>query len=198
MSLTFALTSYVYDHEKAVKTVADLRRNYPRAEIVHLNDDPPNRLKLPQFAGRWTERWMEAALATSADIIIKVDPDTLVIRPLADFPEADMFGVASKRRLCKGVILGGAYGFRRSAVEKIVGSRLLLDGKYTSTASMDYIFCEYRPGRKLEILSLQDPIVFDVVTLLGLTTAPWADVYMYNEDYVMPKVDHSKYGFVHE
>lgn len=195
LNLTFAISSYVYDRDMAGKTIEDLRRVYPQAGIVHLLDDPPNRLKLPQFAGRWTERWMLSALATPADIVIKVDPDTIVCRPLEDFPSADMFGAFSQRQRFKG-IMGGAVGFQRSAVQQIVDSKFLLDKKYTESL---YAFGEYRPGRdQTEIMSLQDPIVFDVALRLGLTTSPWSDVHMYRATYEMPKVDHSKYGFVHE
>lgn len=192
MSLTFAITSYE-DSDLAVKSIAALRKLYPTATIVFLSDLPPNRLKLPQFCGAWTERWMKAALGTDAEIIVKIDPDTRAFVAATEFPGADIFGQIAKNGIyysVKGVIHGAAIGFQRSAVEKIVQSGLLLDKKYTVQP--------YVTNRDLrETISLQDPIVHDVAVRLGLTMAAWDGLHIRTRWDNEEQMDVSKFYFAH-
>lgn len=193
MHLTFAIMSYTYDSEKVEPTIAKLKQNYPEADVIHIPDLPPNRVKPLKFAGLWTQRYLAAALETSADIIIRIDPDTLIYRKLTTFPTADIFGGISQGT--RWHVMGGAIGFQRNAAERIVASKILLEEKYTS---LYYGNLEIRHGLKPEFMAIQDLIMADVIERLSLTVERWTEVYMYNETYGLPQVDDTKYGFVHK
>jgi hypothetical protein len=191
MNITFAITSYE-DSVLAAQSAAAAKTLYPSAQIVQLSDLAPNRLKLPQFAGAWTERWMKATLATNADIIIKIDPDTRAYNAVTTFPTTDIFGQIAENGIywnVKGVIHGAAIGFQRSAIQKIVDSGLLLDKKYTTKP--------YLYSRDMtEAISLQDPIVHDVALRLGLTMGAWAGLQLFTK-WQQPTVDKSTATFAH-
>jgi hypothetical protein len=192
MNITFAITSY-QDAALATKTAAALKALYPNATIVRASDLPPHRLKLPQFSGQWTERWMKGALATPADIIVKIDPDTRAYNAVATFPTTDIFGQIAKNGVyynLKGVIHGAAIGFKRSAVEKIVESGLLTSVKYTVKP--------YVTSRdSTETISLQDPIVHDIALQLGLTMGAWPGLSIRTRWDDATTVDKSKVTFAH-
>ncbi len=193
MNMTFAITTYQEPAELVAKSVAALKASYPDASIVQLSDLPPNRLKLPQFAGAWTLRWMEASLKTNADVIVKVDPDTRAYKAVTEFPKTDIFGQVAKNGVyynLKGVIHGAAIGFQRSAVQKIVDSGLLFDKKYTASPYL------YTRDEK-EAISLQDPIVHDVAIRLGLTMGSWDGLQIQTRWEQIEKVDTSKVTFAH-
>jgi hypothetical protein len=170
MTLCFAITHCDRDASLAELSAAALKSLYPDAHIVVIEDKP--RLKLPQFSGQWTQRWMEEAVATGADIIIKLDPDTRA-KNVAAFPEFDIFGQVSPDGTypqMSGIICGACIGFQKAAVEKILSSGFLLDAKYSEKP---YAATErrYQPW---ETVSLQDPIVHDVAQRLGLSQGSWA------------------------
>lgn len=192
MKLTFAISSWQKDADLAPKAIESLKKAYPDAVIVHCVDVPPNRIKLPQFAGAWTERWMKAALETAADIIVKVDPDTRAYVRATEFPKEDIFGQVSDPGTywhIEGVIFGAAIGFQRSAVEKIVASGLLNDKKYTVHP---YLF----DREEDTTVSLQDPIVHDIGLRLQLSSGKWTGLQMHTR-WGDPVRDAEKYTFVH-
>ena len=186
--IAFAITSY-RDGELALRSIAALRLVYPESRITHIQDEP--RLKLPQFAGRWTERWMRACLLGDLTTLIKLDPDTRCLRR-ASLPDGDLWGQVAPPHVywgVEGVLYGGAIGFKREAAQKIVDSGLLLDEKYTVKP---YVF-----ERNGEWLSLQDPIVHDVAQRLGLHETPWSEVYMALSGKRLRNIDVTKFAFVH-
>jgi hypothetical protein len=179
VKLAFALTHY---NDNPEATLAELQRYYPDAEVL-VFDDAKEHLKTADKAGRWTERYLKAFLATDADVLIKVDPDTAVNGTVASFPEADVFG----QRYMGQHVQGGAMGYSRAAAQKIVDSGLLLRAKYTL---LEYTYA-HKSGRSV---SCQDRIVGDVVKQLGLSIAPWpaASVLTFP-----PKRDTGEFAFVH-
>src|SRR5271157_4163109 len=88
--VAFAMTTYK-DTDLAKKAVSALKEFYPKAAIVVCSDEI-DRLKLPDLCGAWTERWMQQALKTDANIIVKVDPDTRCYGIVTKWPMADVFG----------------------------------------------------------------------------------------------------------
>jgi hypothetical protein len=165
MGICFAMTWYREPLELIAESIDALGEHYPDADLALVNENK-ERLKLPQFAGQWSERWMRRAIDTGAEIIVKIDPDTRCYRR-AEFPSADVFGEIAPA-VCfgiEGVIFGAAIGFSRSAILKILESGYLFDKKY----------CEdpYRYARDGEIVSLQDAIVSDIARRLGLRFAAW-------------------------
>ena len=174
--VTFAITYWKKDAALAQKSAAALKLLYPTAQVLVIEDSP--RLKLAEFGGQWTERWMTQALATGADVIVKVDPDTRALRP-ASFPTADIFGMTSPMGTyypkSTGILSGGAIGFQAAAVEKILASGLLRDVKYTTKP---YATEERRHGIPREQIALQDPIVHDIATRLSLNEGQWPGLHI--------------------
>jgi hypothetical protein len=180
MQLSFAITTYKDNSDLAI---SDLTRFYPGAYVFKFNDCVEH-LKTPDQAGKWTERYLRAFLASDADILIKIDPDTAVLRPAVNFPTSDMFG-----ECVLGFPLGGAIGYSRVGAQKIVDSNLLQDAKYTTK---DYTY-SWKGG---EQVSCQDKIMRDIVNRLSLSVAVWNEVCvrMSHLDSTMPTKD---YAFVH-
>ena len=172
MKLTFVLTYWKGDRDIHAKCVESLTKAYPTAQIKVLCDT--DRLKTGKNAGRWTKRWMERALKTGADIIIKVDPDTRAQVPATSFPDFDIFGQISADNAyfpgSRGVMEGGAIGFKASAVKAILDSGKLLDERYESAP---FVPEPPRFGTPKPRIILQDPIVHAVAMQLGLKEGPW-------------------------
>jgi hypothetical protein len=146
-------------------------------------DDNLERLKLSQFAGQWTERYLKAFLQTGSNILVKLDPDTAVLRKARYFPDAEVFGVH-----CDGQVLGGCIGYSRDCARKIIDSGLLLGTKYTGLY-YTYVKCGERVTR-------QDEIMADIIRRLNLHTVEWKEacIRQYHPRSVMPTGD---YAFVH-
>jgi len=139
------------------------------------------RLKLPQFAGRWTERFLKLFLQTDAPLVIKIDPDTRVNRAVEEFPKASIFSMFRYYLNGKRILNGPAIGFTREAAQAILDSGLLHDEKYTTYwyAYPRFRAPMLRPWEEEkfdEFVSLQDEITTDVVERLGLSFAEWGDV----------------------
>ncbi len=174
--ITFAMTYCERDAALVNKSQAALESLYPEARVIVIADNP--RIKLPGFQGQWTERWMKAALATDADIIVKIDPDTRAMR-VATFPTEDVFGQMAPTGAyypnSNGIISGGAIGFQQAAVQKIVDSGFLRDTKYDVKP---YATEERRFGTPRETILLQDFITHDVAERLNLTKGDWPGLHL--------------------
>jgi hypothetical protein len=181
MRVAFALTFY-RDERLATSTIADLRMFYPESLIL-IFDDSKQRLKLAQFAGRWTERYLKAFLQTESDILIKLDPDTAVLRRANEFPDSEIFG-----EHVDGQVLGGCIGYSRDCARKIIESDLLVDSKYTG---LHYTYMKFG-----ERVSRQDEIMADIIRRLHLHTVEWKEacIRQYHPRSVMPTGD---YAIVH-
>jgi hypothetical protein len=120
---------------------------------------------------------MKQALATGADIIVKLDPDTRARAAVTTFPTTDVFGQMSPAKTyhqLSGVLYGAAIGFKASAVKKILESGYLRSPVYKQTP---YLTRETR-YTPIEFISLQDPIVHDVAVRLKLTEGPWPGLFI--------------------
>jgi len=139
------------------------------------------RLKLPQFAGQWTGRFLQLFLQTDAPLVIKVDPDTHINWAVEQFPTASVFAGFRYYPSGKRILNGPAIGFTREAAQAILDSGILLDEKYTTYW---YTYPRFREPLKRpweeekfdEFVSLQDEITTDVVERLSLPVAEWKDV----------------------
>lgn len=173
--LAFAINFCHRDADNAEKSAAAVTAIYPSASVIMI-DDETTKLKLPPNAGQWTQRWMTQALATDADILFKIDPDTRALVAATSFPTADVFGQQSTLgtyypKSPVTIICGGCIGFQKTAVEKILESGLLLNEKYNVAP---YAYAERRYGTPRQTVILNDPIMDDVILQLGLTKAVWA------------------------
>lgn len=196
--LAFAINYCGRDAALAQKSAAAVRQLYPTASVVLIDDSETN-LKVPPNAGQWTQRWMTQALATGADIIFKIDPDTRAMKAVTTFPTADVFGQPSVARTYyptspTTIIYGACIGFQKAAAEKIVASNLLLNAKYNEKP---YVCEERRYGTPRFNVILNDPVMDDVITQLGLTKATWAGLDMKNSWDVDQHVHPHSATFIH-
>lgn len=177
MRLAFAITTYK-DQALAEVVVGNLKKFYPLASVL-VFDDAKERLKLPQFAGRWTERYLKAFLETDADVLVKIDPDVVVVRKARRFPTVEIFG----QKATGHQVLGGVIGYSRAGARKIVDSGLLLDPKYTDVTQFSYARFSGKhllDGEEEDLtpVSLQDAIMADVIQNLGLEVGNWLEAYV--------------------
>ena len=137
-----------------------------------------SRLKLPRYRGAWTRRFMLEFLCTKEQILIKVDPDT-VVNSHAVIPEAEAFGTIRN----EWVLSGAAVGFRRSCVERIMLSGLLLDPIYETKFYYPRFYPPFlKPGetQSTEMISCQDEITTDVMRRLKIPYSDWPSVSLNN------------------
>jgi hypothetical protein len=172
--MLFVFTVYLEQMELINHTFGSVERHYPDAQIM-LFFDNAERLKLPKFAGRWTERYFKSFLETDETLLVKIDPDTVVNRR-ADFPDAPLFGT----RRWQNMLSGAAVGYSRQTVQQIIDSKMLLDEKYTSHWYQYQRFQapHLRPGETPENtwVSLQDDIITDIASRLNIPITDWPDV----------------------
>jgi len=179
--LVFVVNCWQRDEHLVERLGWKINRYYPEASRIVLPDVP--RLK-DQMTGEWTQRYLEYALATGADVIIKLDPDACVWRR-AEIPIDDWFGTIS---LDGNFIRGGACGFSREAAGKLVASQILFEPTPFSYLRYD----EYRwphEERDSTPLSCQDRIVGAAMARLGIHPRPWADVLILGNDNRVPEAE---------
>lgn len=118
--------------------LASVRAHYPDQPIFVISDGMQNpdyprvcaeygaeyvlgeRLKILDKGGAWWYRHFKKAASYPFDFFFKIDPDTRIHRKFRSIPEWELFGSKASTN-----IQGGIQGFRRSAVDKIIRSRLL-------------------------------------------------------------------------
>lgn len=191
--LAFAMTYCSRDKQLAQDSSAALKTLYPQAQVLLIEDNP--RLKLPQFSGQWTERWMKQALTTGADIIVKVDPDTRALAAVTNWPITDIFGQVSPDKTyhnLTGVLYGAAIGFKASTVKKILDSGQLRHPRYKQPPFVTRE-TRYTP---VEFISLQDPIVHDIAVRLKLAEGPWPGIFI-QPHWETPAIPPPNTTFVH-
>jgi len=141
VSLAFILTTYSGDSSLAHRLLWQLNTHHPRAEKIVITDgkleDWQTRAleamcstlicgeALGQDTSRptaWLERMLRVALEfSSAEVIVKLDPDAYMTRAIRSYPSADLFGSL----YADGTVAGGGYGFRRETAQKVLESGLL-------------------------------------------------------------------------
>jgi hypothetical protein len=136
--LVFGCTIYREGPRQLTALLASIREHYPSQHIFVISDGIQNakypkictlfgaeyiqgeRLKVLDKGGGWWNRHFKKAAAFQFDYFFKIDPDTRIHRKFNFFPSYDFFGCKEWTN-----IQGGIQGFRRSAVDKILGSGLL-------------------------------------------------------------------------
>lgn len=87
-------------------------------------------LKNQPSGALWWDRLFAEALKEDGEYIFKIDPDTLVHKPLTFFPNCDCFGTLLGKGMMKEHIQGGCQVFIRSAAKTILADGCLLDPAY--------------------------------------------------------------------
>lgn len=176
------------DQKLARSTIAEINSFYPDSPLFVIGDGvEPNalgvfipvigeRLKTPEFGGEWTQRYLDLFLEhTACQVLIRLDPDTKLLRRFNYFPSAAVFGCKTEW----GTTRGGCVGFSRQGAAAIASSGYLRDDKYRN--NRQFLYSRYslyrKPYEKIDgnPITLQDRIVADVVDRLNLETADWSD-----------------------
>lgn len=124
--------------------------------------------------GFWTERFLDwFAVFGKTQWLIKIDPDTEIVRPLTVFPPKNgLFGYEYRRanHLSGRSVHGGFQGFSRDAIEKILESNLLKHPRYQNQHRFWYTSRQQK-------LSFQDGILSDIIELLDLPVFNHPEIY---------------------
>jgi len=111
--------------------------------VTPLNIDFGNVWQVPdsmKLRVEWTKRFLRRFLQESHDVLVKIDPDT-VIKKLPDMP-ADCDVAGDFRKSSVGwVWLGACQYYTRSAVEKILSDPLYINGCYYQDAALASVVC---------------------------------------------------------
>lgn len=185
------------DQELAKHNIKDIRNIYgDSVDIISISDgvcdrdfesfcdkhsvyyEEGDRRAKAELGGGWTLRMLETSLRVSDfDILVKIDPDTQIKRVFRYIPDSDYFGNIRNGNHLQG----GCKGLKRSAVDKILSSGLLLDTKYCSNT--EYAYCRFLPpyirvdeDKSNESLSVEDFILWDVAKILELSIEEWNDI----------------------
>lgn len=198
-SLCFIFNVY-RDEEQAKNLVQQLKSTFPNAEIIGLLDGKPSgdiapyleplqveyiqgkRLK-PQFnGGAWLERIFKIYLEeSSADYLVKIEPDSTVFRPFNTIPDTEIAGTLIQIADGRELVHGGCVLFKREAAEKIVRSRLLENPKYKFDRRFGYR--RYEPPylqegevRSSEWIISGDAVLADIIQELNISVENWTEV----------------------
>lgn len=198
MSFCFFMHTY-RDESLAVARLQELRAIYANEEIICCSDGihssglaslcgslnahyfAGQRLKLARFGGLWVYRMLVLFLLnSSADYLIKIDPDSKFFRAFRSFPDADLFGTYRNDKSFTH-INGGCLGISRRACKEIVESDHLNEQIYTSPT---FSYQRFQPPylfqgeeQSTELLIGSDLIISHVALRLKLRIDNWDDVY---------------------
>lgn len=190
----------VYRDQRLAETAIDALQRFYQAKILSIADgthDPGyaafcaergvdyrerERVKVPRFAGLWTQRYLEAFLESGEKLLVKIDPDTKVNFG-TDFPKSELFCHVQKLHVPNRDFIyhGGAMGFGRLCAKHLVESGFLLDRRYSYG---DYAYHRFhgpylQPGEEDlpdDLVSMQDRIVTEVAGRLGIEALDWEGI----------------------
>ncbi|SRR6266436_5568 len=191
----FALTYKNYD--ATAECLGDLRKHYSTSRVILRSDGDPDP-RLPILAGRneidfrgelrlfgienggaVIERMLELFLERPTPYLFKIDPDTVIHRRFHYLPVRNgLFGTLQTEQETPS-IQGGCMGFTRDAVEQILQSKLLRDGRLREPAkflndSPYFVRMTHRANRCG--LASFDWMVPWVVSQLGIPIYPFDEV----------------------
>lgn len=189
----FCFIFHVYDEvEQSKILVQSLRRFYPNVQIISIFDGLKNselkqylesfqvmvvegdRLKLQKNGAAWLVRMLEKFLElSSAEALIKIEPDSLVLREFKEFPlsSAGITGTLVETS-CLQYITSGCFWIRRSAVQRILNSKILLDNRYKILRSFGY---KKQPDEQEWLLN-ENIVLAQVSSVLNLGQENWKEV----------------------
>lgn len=194
MNLNFCFLFHVYANEEIVSAktlVQDLRKFYPDSQIICIFDGYKNfevkqylelnsvtvvegkNLKPQKNGAAYIIRFLEKFLELSnSEILIKVDPDTLVLRQFKEFPDLDV-DIAGTLLQNEGIqfVSGGCIWIKKKTVSTILNSRILLDSRYKLLP----IF-SYKIPTSDELSLAEDRVLSQVASVLNLKQDNWIEV----------------------
>lgn len=137
MSVMFVMHVHSDDDQLVTSNVSRINSLYTESSMVLIYDGVSarghdcteiagDRLKVAGELGRWTERYLKIFLDTECSHLIKVDPDTNILRSAANLPDPAQPTIFCRMGLDR-VPHGGALGFTRPMAETLITSGWLTD-----------------------------------------------------------------------
>ena len=137
MSVMFVMHVHNDDDLLVTSNVSRINSLYPESSMVLIYDGVParghdcteiagDRLKVAGELGRWTERYLKIFLDTECSHLIKVDPDTNILRSAANLPDPAQPTIFCRMGLDR-VPHGGALGFTRPMAKLILENGWMTD-----------------------------------------------------------------------
>jgi hypothetical protein len=157
-----------YNELEFVRQAVSHTRKYDSGKIIIINDGGneeglleiaktysaeyinSNQYKLPGKGCHWWDRFFKLGLESGCDYIVKIDPDTLFLKPLEYLiPDLDYFGtVFDHEDRSPHLVQGGIQGFSRKYIQRILNSGLMflfpnrgnrVDGSFSTDIFMESI-----------------------------------------------------------
>jgi len=200
MNFAFGINVIRGEENALRQSVEFLRRAYPTAPIVILCDGCPAdtfnfihadlnsyivegpRLRLHPTGGQWLQRWLSSLIDFHTDYIVKLDPDTRIMRKLSQFPDADMFGYLRMRTDKRSIpikqstfITAAFVAIKHRAAKKLFESGELLKDVYTDDF---YSYASHGLMRDSDNLAIGSWILTDAAQAQGLTIARSEEIYL--------------------
>lgn len=197
MNLCFIVNFYNEIHI-IERCLSSIRCHYPNSELILISDgnnDPELkniaercsarlvldvRLKTLRHGGRWVHRYCNEFYKGISDLLIKVDPDSIMHRKFTEIPASDYFGP-----LVPGwpfpLINGSCKGFSRKLASLIVENKLALSRHYVGNA-------QFKRGFDRQIS--EDLICMDIVNKTKTVFSDWSEIN------ITPNID-CKYSVTH-
>lgn len=195
-SIAFYFAIY-HEWKLASRLIKQVRNFYPDTPIIAIADGTfdsefavlsksynitfiqGKRLKLLEYGGKWWERAFIAFLElTTADILIKLDPDTCIWRKFNYYPDTDWFGTIEHNML-HPFPRGGCKGLQSSAIEKIISSKLLESSQFKHKFYEYDRFGKFKyPHESIPKIALgnEDLILSEIGYRLKFSLANWTEI----------------------
>jgi len=152
--MTFGFIIVIYDEpQKQIDAcVRSVRNVYPDKQIILISDGGPDiiipdgcrfirgeHLKELRFGGAWVHRLCEVGLTLNTDKVIKIDPDTRVVRPFREMPDADYFGeLMGNNKIGVNIIRGGCKGYSSRVLRQAFVEKWFLDSVFVNNDIFSY------------------------------------------------------------
>lgn len=182
------------DEPLAIRLVDQIRSFYPSSEILIIGDGAianeavipmrkagavvvnDRRLK-PKGTSEFTKRNLRLILEhTTANLVIKIDPDTILQRPFTHFPDAEWFGKLVRVRWFSDqievlAVHGSCWGMQRSLIERLHDSEVLDDLNHRYGDPKNISLKHGTP------VPFEDPCIALAVKAVGVTPVKWGEVF---------------------
>jgi len=146
MTFGFLIPVFNEPQKQIDACVLSVRKAYPDIQITLISDGGPDiivptgcgyvkgqHLKELEFGGAWVHRLCEVGLTLNTDKIIKIDPDTRILRPFYEIPDADYFGELMKNRKIKiNLVRGGCKGYSKQVMQRAFTEKWFQDECFIS------------------------------------------------------------------
>lgn len=170
-----------------------LRAAYPDAPVIVISDgvsDPAHvvackrhkakyvqgaYLKRIECGGKWWERALKVGLATGADWLVKIDPDTRVLRPFRFAPPHPISGTLTSAGTNLEHIQGGCQAIRRDAASRILASKLLRNEVLRDCRTFSRTDADYRRLKAISYCSTDHSLAW-ACRNLGIAMGDWTEV----------------------